>query len=74
MIHIHMGDGIGVGLFLGLFSVPALTLVCRLLNTHTHTPDAKRGTHTHMWCEVAIRRQQTCIIVYLDFNLNATCL
>jgi len=34
MIHIHKGEGIGVDKFCGLFSVPALTLVCRLLNMH----------------------------------------
>lgn len=28
MIHIHKGKGIGVAKFFGLFSVPALTLVC----------------------------------------------
>lgn len=37
MIHIHKGEGIGVSKFFGLFSVQALTLVCKLLNMHTHT-------------------------------------
>lgn len=37
MIHIHMGEGIGVGPFFGLFSVPVLTLVCT--QTHTHKRD-----------------------------------
>lgn len=47
LIHIHMGDGIGVGLFFGLFSVPVLTLVCRQQNMHTCSHKSEKGQHTH---------------------------
>lgn len=47
MIHIHKGEGIGVSKFFGLFSVQALTLVCKLLNMHTHTRYKRSSTHAH---------------------------
>lgn len=47
MIHIHKGEGIGVSKFFGLFSVQALTLVCKLLNMHTHTRYKRSSTHEH---------------------------
>lgn len=40
VIHIHTGEGIGVGLFFGLFSVPVLTLLC----AQTH----KEHTSSHV--------------------------
>lgn len=71
MIHIHTGDGIGVGLFFGLFfSAPVLTLVCRLLSMHTRTlQSGERSSKLQPW------HQQTYIIACLDFSSkNATCL